>query len=127
MKLCLSASLDQSSISAIKVELQHLILSILDDPVVSRVFAEAGFRSFEIKLAILCPFPQIVRYPRSRGHHPLFLCNLADCPDTGHPTRTIFTDEDQNSRRIREDLRRKKGKTGGGVGGSGLGWWVWVL
>ncbi|XP_028959225.1 protein SMAX1-LIKE 8-like [Malus domestica] len=31
----------QSSLSAIKVELQHLILSILDDPVVSRVFAEA--------------------------------------------------------------------------------------
>ncbi|MBA0629830.1 hypothetical protein Godav_024327 [Gossypium davidsonii] len=33
-----------SNISSIKVELCHLILSILDDPVVSRVFAEAARR-----------------------------------------------------------------------------------
>ncbi|GMY08243.1 protein smax1-like 7, partial [Fagus crenata] len=45
-------STSSSSISCVKVELQHLILSILDDPVVSRVFAKAGFRSSEIKLAI---------------------------------------------------------------------------
>ncbi|CAN6568984.1 unnamed protein product [Malus baccata var. baccata] len=100
----------QSSISAIKVELQHLILSILDDPVVSRVFAEAGFRSSEIKLAILRPFPQILRYPRSRGHHPLFLCNLAEYPDTGHPTRSVLTDGDENSRRIGEVLGRNRGR-----------------
>ncbi|KAJ6414721.1 hypothetical protein OIU84_003684 [Salix udensis] len=48
-----------SSISCIKVELQNLILSILDDPVVSRVFGEAGFRSSEIKLAIVRPLPQV--------------------------------------------------------------------
>lgn len=40
----------------IKVELQHLIVSILDDPIVSRVFYDAGFRSFDVKLAILRPF-----------------------------------------------------------------------
>ncbi|TQD83369.1 hypothetical protein C1H46_031079 [Malus baccata] len=100
----------QSSISAIKVELQHLILSILDDPVVSRVFAEAGFRSSEIKLAILRPFPQILRYPRSRGHHPLFLCNLAEYADPGRPTRTVLTDGDENSRRIGEVLGRNRGR-----------------
>jgi len=52
---------NQSSISCVKVELQHLILSILDDPVVSRVFGEAGFRSSEIKLAMVRPLPQLLR------------------------------------------------------------------
>ncbi|RXH68336.1 hypothetical protein DVH24_030669 [Malus domestica] len=56
----------QSSISAIKVELQHLILSILDDSVISRLFAEASFSSSEINLAILCPFPQREK-ERERG------------------------------------------------------------
>uniref|UniRef100_I1MZ18 Clp R domain-containing protein n=1 Tax=Glycine max TaxID=3847 RepID=I1MZ18_SOYBN len=60
------------SVSSVKVELQHLILSILDDPVVSRVFAEAGFRSSDIKLAILRPL-------RPRGP-PIFLCNLSEPP-----------------------------------------------
>ncbi|KAM7265518.1 hypothetical protein ACFE04_003201 [Oxalis oulophora] len=73
-----------SSISCVKVELQHFILSILDDPVVSRVFGEAGFRSSEIKLAIIRPLPQLLRYnnnlnssfnPRLRGP-PMFLCNF---------------------------------------------------
>ncbi|KAF6147038.1 hypothetical protein GIB67_036757 [Kingdonia uniflora] len=58
----------QSSFSCVKVELQHLILSILDDPVVSKVFGEAGFRSCDVRLAILRPLPR--RCP------PLFLCNL---------------------------------------------------
>ncbi|KAL8215196.1 hypothetical protein R6Q57_004645 [Mikania cordata] len=43
----------QSSLSSIKVELKHFILSILDDPSVSRVFGDAGFRSSDIKFAIL--------------------------------------------------------------------------
>ncbi|KAL6910008.1 hypothetical protein ACP4OV_001266 [Aristida adscensionis] len=34
-----------------------LVLAILDDPLVSRVFADAGFRSGDIKLAILRPAP----------------------------------------------------------------------
>lgn len=67
-----------SSISVIKVELQNLILSILDDPLVSRVFEEAGFRSTEIKLAIIRPLPgSLLRYSRNRGP-PVFLCNLED-------------------------------------------------
>ncbi|PKI46670.1 hypothetical protein CRG98_033012 [Punica granatum] len=59
----------QSSINnTIKVELQQLIISILDDPGVSRVFGEAGFRSSEIKLAILRPLPHLLRYTgRPRG------------------------------------------------------------
>ncbi|XP_071734402.1 protein SMAX1-LIKE 7-like isoform X2 [Rutidosis leptorrhynchoides] len=44
-----------TSVSMVKVELQNLILSILDDPVVSRVFGESGFWSSDIKLSILRP------------------------------------------------------------------------
>ncbi|KZV15618.1 hypothetical protein F511_41173 [Dorcoceras hygrometricum] len=44
-----------SSVPIVKAELQNLILSILDDPLVSRVFGEAGFRSYDIKTATLRP------------------------------------------------------------------------
>ena len=106
----------QSSIACVKVELQHFLLSILDDPVVSRVFGEAGFRSSEIKLAIIRPFPQLLRYTsRSRGP-PLFLCNLMDCSD---PNRRGFLfplsgfrdgDNNDNNRRIGEVLGRNRGR-----------------
>ncbi|KAL5076725.1 hypothetical protein RYX36_015709 [Vicia faba] len=98
------------SVSSVKVELQHLILSILDDPVVSRVFAEAGFRSSEIKLAILRPLPHLFR---TRGP-PIFLCNLTDQPRRGFgfgfPFLSGFGDEDDNFRRIGEILVRSKGR-----------------
>ncbi|KAK4746929.1 hypothetical protein SAY87_025966 [Trapa incisa] len=72
----------QSSINnVIKVELKQLIISILDDPVVSRVFGEAGFRSSEIKLAFLRPFPHLFRYGARQRVPPLFFCS-AD-PDRG--------------------------------------------
>lgn len=106
----------QSSIACVKVELQHFLLSILDDPVVSRVFGEAGFRSSEIKLAIIRPFPQLLRYTsRARGP-PLFLCNLMDCSD---PNRRGFLfplsgfrngDNNENNRRIGEVLKRNRGR-----------------
>ncbi|TKY47552.1 Chaperone protein ClpB [Spatholobus suberectus] len=90
------------SVSSVKVELQHLILSILDDPVVSRVFAEAGFRSSDIKLAILRPL-------RPRGP-PIFLCNLSE-PPRRFPF--FFGDDDgggENFRRIGEVLVRSRGR-----------------
>ncbi|GAB4859938.1 hypothetical protein Ancab_011417 [Ancistrocladus abbreviatus] len=66
------------SISSIKVELKQFVLSILDDPIVSRVFGEAGFRSCDIKLAIIHPpIAPPSRYSRARCP-PLFLCNLTD-------------------------------------------------
>ncbi|KAG4995408.1 hypothetical protein AAZX31_11G234800 [Glycine max] len=92
------------SVSSVKVELQHLILSILDDPVVSRVFAEAGFRSSDIKLAILRPL-------RPRGS-PIFLCNLSESPRR-FPFFFGCGDEDgggENFRRIGEVLVRSRGK-----------------
>ncbi|KDP44758.1 hypothetical protein JCGZ_01258 [Jatropha curcas] len=105
-----------TSMSCIKVELQNLILSILDDPVVSRVFGEAGFRSSEIKLAIIRPLPQVFKFSRFKGP-PMFLCNLSDNPDFGSgrrgfsfpfPGYTGFSNGDENSRRISEVLVRNK-------------------
>ncbi|KAK3407854.1 hypothetical protein EUGRSUZ_J00203 [Eucalyptus grandis] len=111
----------QSSMNAVKVELQHLMLSILDDPVVSRVFGEAGFRSSEIKLAIVRPLPHLFRYPRSRAPPPLFLCNLSESsvpasasgrPGFNFPFSVFpgFSDGDENVRRIGEVMVRSKGR-----------------
>ncbi|XP_011035930.1 PREDICTED: uncharacterized protein LOC105133582 isoform X3 [Populus euphratica] len=119
-----------SSISCIKVELQNLILSILDDPVVSRVFGEAGFRSSEIKLAIVRPLPQVFKFSSSRFKGPpLFLCNLLSSEDpdslcSGPGRRGVFSfpfsgglflnnnsndnNGDANFRRIGEVLARNK-------------------
>ena len=80
--------------SFLKVELKHFVLSILDDPIVSRVFAEAGFRSCDIKLALLQPPLPPVQHRFNRSP-PVFLCNL----DPARP--------DENIRRILEVLARK--------------------
>ncbi|KAK1409022.1 hypothetical protein QVD17_41265 [Tagetes erecta] len=53
--------------SVVKVELKQFILSILDDPIVSRVFGDAGFRSTDIKITIL-HLPSLT-FP------PVLLCN----------------------------------------------------
>ncbi|MCL7021791.1 hypothetical protein MKW94_008497 [Papaver nudicaule] len=116
----------QSSVSCVKVEIQQLILSILDDPVVSRVFGDAGFRSTDIKFSILRPLRYNSSYP------PLFLCNLAGAPGVAGPgggggsvsdydsSRKSFSfpfsgfsevsDGEENCRRIGEILVRKKGR-----------------
>ncbi|KAL6980717.1 hypothetical protein U1Q18_022354 [Sarracenia purpurea var. burkii] len=105
-----------SSVSMVKVELQNLVLSILDDPIVSRVFGESGFRSCEIKLAILRPVHQLLRYSRYRGP-PMFLCNLTGDSDVGRrgfsfPFRGFsgVSSGDDNCRTIGEVLVRNKGR-----------------
>ncbi|KAL3530890.1 hypothetical protein ACH5RR_010212 [Cinchona calisaya] len=107
---------NSSSISTVKVELKHFILSILDDPIVSRVFGEAGFRSFDIKIAILNP-PTISRFHSKTRFPPLFLCNLSDLEVNKRGFSFPFSgalgnDEslDENSRRIGEILVKKIGK-----------------
>lgn len=115
----------QSSVSMVKVELQNLIVSILDDPVVSRVFGEAGFRNCDIKLAILRPVHQLFRYKRSI---PMFLCNLGGEFDMGFRGFSFpfsgfngFNDgTDDNCKRIGEILVRKKGRNPMLVGVSAL-------
>ncbi|KAE8686610.1 Detected protein of unknown function [Hibiscus syriacus] len=42
----------QQPILALKIELEHLIISILDDPSVSRVMREAGFSSTQVKVKV---------------------------------------------------------------------------
>ncbi|XP_019192389.1 PREDICTED: protein SMAX1-LIKE 8-like [Ipomoea nil] len=98
-----------SSAPVVKVELQNMILSILDDPAVSRVFGEAGFRSCDIKIAILRPVHQFFRYSRYKGPPPLFLCNLSGDSELGRKGFTFpflgVSDGgggDQNCRRISE-------------------------
>ncbi|KAB2616544.1 hypothetical protein D8674_023132 [Pyrus ussuriensis x Pyrus communis] len=103
----------QQAASLLKVELKHFVLSILDDPIVSRVFGEAGFRSCDIKFAIIHPpVTQSTRFPRTRCP-PIFLCNLTDS-DPARPGFSFpfsgFEDRDENSRRIADVLVRKSGK-----------------
>ncbi|XP_050368203.1 protein SMAX1-LIKE 6 [Argentina anserina] len=112
----------QQTASLLKVELKHFILSILDDPIVSRVFGEAGFRSCDIKLAIVHPpVTQSNRFSRTLCP-PIFLCNLTD-PDPARlrfpfPLPTGFTAHDENSKRIGEVLVKKSGKNPLLVGGN---------
>ncbi|XP_040992066.1 protein SMAX1-LIKE 6-like [Juglans microcarpa x Juglans regia] len=96
----------QQTTSLLKVELKHFILSILDDPIVSRVLGEAGFRSCDIKIAII--HPPVSRFSRTR-FPPVFLCNLTD----SDPVQRSFSLEvsgDENSRRIAQVLLKKTGK-----------------
>ncbi|XP_074339287.1 protein SMAX1-LIKE 8-like [Apium graveolens] len=74
-------SQSQSLVSNVKVELKNLIVSILDDPIVSRVFGEAGFRNYDVKLAVLRPVSnQFFRFKRG---NPVFLCDYNDGFDVG--------------------------------------------
>ncbi|XP_074280454.1 protein SMAX1-LIKE 8-like [Silene latifolia] len=86
-----------SSSSGVKVDLQHLIVSILDDPIVSRVFNDAGFSSFDVKLAVLRPFQGLYKYPDPYLSRVRF-------PFSGS------WDEEGEYRRVVELLRRKKGR-----------------
>ncbi|KAK4278568.1 hypothetical protein QN277_016399 [Acacia crassicarpa] len=103
----------QPTASLLKVELKHFVLSILDDPIVSRVFADAGFRSCDVKLSLLQPpVTQTSRFSRSRCP-PIFLCNLPGSesgpPGFKFPFMGCSGNEslDGNCRRIREVLVRK--------------------
>lgn len=111
-------SQQQQAVSFLKVELKHFILSILDDPIVSRVFGEAGFRSCDVKLALLQPplAPASSRFSRGR-YAPIFLCNLPgsemdrpgfNFPFAGNPG---YEEVDDNCRRISEVLVRKTKKS----------------
>ncbi|KAL8140916.1 hypothetical protein V2J09_006937 [Rumex salicifolius] len=108
------------SISSIKVELKNFVTSILDDPIVSRVLGDAGFRSTAIKLAILqppAPLPP-ARYFRGAGGRspPLFLCNLTDSRSSVGNIPFPFSrssgdcDGDVNCKRIGEILAKSSGR-----------------
>lgn len=101
--------------SVLKVELKYLILSILDDPIVSRVFGEAGFRSCDIKLALVRPPVTQVSSRFSLAHcPPIFLCNLADSISGRVGYNLLFPGQedgiDENCKRISEVMGQKSGK-----------------
>ncbi|XP_021769193.1 protein SMAX1-LIKE 8-like [Chenopodium quinoa] len=97
--------LGSCSSGVVKVELPHLIISILDDPIVSRVFSDAGFCSFDVKLALLRPLQGYFRYPPSvfGGFSEPGSCRFR-FPFSG------FGDEEGDYRRIGEVLVRHKGR-----------------
>ncbi|KAF0936187.1 hypothetical protein E2562_039417 [Oryza meyeriana var. granulata] len=68
-------SQQQQPLLAIKVELDQLIISILDDPSVSRVMREAGFSSAAVKSSLE---EESARLP-SLGHH---ICYSSSSPAT---------------------------------------------
>ncbi|KAG2390804.1 Protein SMAX1-LIKE 7 [Vigna angularis] len=88
----------QHQMSLLKVKLKHFILSILDDPIVSCIFGETGFRSYDIKLALLQALPPSRIF--SRLTPPVFLCNL-------EPVQKIGSRLDENCRIIVEVVTRK--------------------
>ncbi|KAJ6424822.1 hypothetical protein OIU84_025566 [Salix udensis] len=113
---------NQQAASVLKVEMKHFILSILDDPIVSRVLGEAGFRSCDLKIAIVHPpVSQSLNYSRV-GRAPIFLCNLPGSNITGpgrppgfsFPFSSGLDDDDVGDddvcRRIGEALVRRDGK-----------------
>ncbi|KAL8539201.1 hypothetical protein ACS0TY_000992 [Phlomoides rotata] len=108
-----------SSIPVVKVELQNLVVSILDDPLVSRVLGEAGFRSCDIKMATIRPgnsfypshlFGCTSRYKRPKP--PMFLCSNDGSSEVGgkgfsFPFMGCYSG-DENCRRISEVVLRGK-------------------
>ncbi|KAJ1264441.1 hypothetical protein BS78_08G001300 [Paspalum vaginatum] len=113
-----------SSLNAVKVDLSHLVLAVLDDPLVSRVFADAGFRGADIKHAVLRPSPLLGRLPTRARPPPLFLCSFAAADDADVPVPSpapgglaagVAPGED-NRRRIAEILSRGRNPMLVGVG-----------
>ncbi|KAL5204739.1 hypothetical protein ABZP36_009610 [Zizania latifolia] len=107
--------------ATVKVELSQLVLAILDDPVVSRVFGEAGFRSGDIKLAILRPappMPLLGSLPTRSRPPPLFLCSFASGDDASvpSPAGNLAGAGEENRRRIGEILSRGRNPMLVGVG-----------
>ncbi|GAB2234944.1 hypothetical protein Droror1_Dr00004217 [Drosera rotundifolia] len=109
------------SITSIKVELKQFVLSILDDPVVSRVFGEAGFRSCDIKLAIIHPSSSSSFNLRARCP-PVFLCNLSEFGARSHGMLPFPFDSnrDEYCKRIGEVMIRKNGRNPVLVGVGGV-------
>ncbi|KAL3653204.1 hypothetical protein CASFOL_002885 [Castilleja foliolosa] len=99
-----SNSQNPPSICSVKVEMKHFVMSILDDPIVSRVLGDAGFQTHEIKMAILNPLV-LSRFSStsSRPPPPTMFSNF--------PFANPSTEKaDDNSRRIIEILSKSSRK-----------------
>lgn len=83
----------------VKVDMKFFVLSILDDPVVSRVFGEAGFRSLDVKLWIMSPEV----YPIAEKLSPVLQSERKRLVDAFMPE-----DIDENSKIIGNLLSKKQ-------------------
>uniref|UniRef100_A0A0E0BBN7 Uncharacterized protein n=1 Tax=Oryza glumipatula TaxID=40148 RepID=A0A0E0BBN7_9ORYZ len=106
-----SAAVSLKRLPSVSASTDKAPISILNDLVISRVFAEAGFRSGDIKLAILCPAPPMPLLgclPMRTHPLPLFLCSFAatDDVDVPSPVGNIVGAGEENCRRIAEILSR---------------------
>ncbi|XP_023537625.1 protein SMAX1-LIKE 4-like [Cucurbita pepo subsp. pepo] len=96
----------QHPLLTVKVELQHLIISILDDPSVSRVMREAGFSSTAVKtnieeyndnnnnntIFISPPSPISSHFfsPQTNTYTPFFFSSSPPPPPTTDATKLVF-------------------------------------
>ncbi|KAL9688101.1 hypothetical protein QQ045_032514 [Rhodiola kirilowii] len=118
----------QMAAPVVKVELKHYVLSILDDPIVSRVFGDAGYRSCDVKLGILHPpLSAGLSFARSVRCPPIFMMDSETCGGNGwrgfnFPFGGVpgGDDADGNCRRICEVLVRQSGRNPLLVGASAL-------
>ncbi|XP_071719745.1 protein SMAX1-LIKE 7-like isoform X2 [Rutidosis leptorrhynchoides] len=108
-----------TSLSCVKVELKHFVLSILDDPIVSRVFGDAGFRSTDVKIAILHP-PNISGFSKSVRLPSLFTTTLNELNynSTGFCFPFAVDETVEDYKRIGSVLAKKASKNPLLIGGS---------
>ncbi|MED6191669.1 hypothetical protein PIB30_118089 [Stylosanthes scabra] len=103
------------------------MLSILDDPIVSRVFGEAGFSSYDIKLALLQPTIQHANsnsFLYSRFNRPVFLYSIEQGGPIGPSGPGLvlpLMGSDQNCRRILDVLVKKERRNPVLMGGNAKG------
>uniref|UniRef100_A0A0E0RA94 Uncharacterized protein n=1 Tax=Oryza rufipogon TaxID=4529 RepID=A0A0E0RA94_ORYRU len=87
----------------------ELFWLVLNDPDVSMVFGEVGFRREDIKLAILRPVHAAPQPPPHAQLPPfLFLCSFAAADNTGipYPAENLTATRKENCRRIANILSR---------------------
>lgn len=106
----------QQPILALKIELEQLIISILDDPSVSRVMREAGFSSTQVKNNVeqavsLAVSPQSpgTKHP-NMSHSPSYTHLRNMTMARGKPSDQVKNDRDHVTSIIINTLARKKKK-----------------
>ncbi|KAL7133639.1 hypothetical protein ABFS83_12G155700 [Erythranthe nasuta] len=78
----------QQSILAVKIELEQLIISILDDPSVSRVMREAGFSSTQVKTNVERAVSSLESYSKTPPPPPTTTTTSPDNNNSNQPAAT---------------------------------------
>ncbi|KAL8036445.1 hypothetical protein ABFX02_12G159500 [Erythranthe guttata] len=105
----------QQSILAVKIELEQLIISILDDPSVSRVMREAGFSSTQVKTNVERAVSSLESYSKTPPPPPPITSTTTNSPDNDNNTNqapaATRNNEDINTV-IETLLARRKSRKG---------------